>query len=267
MNHTPNLLWLSVSPYLKCFDRRLLSQLVKVGPVRQWEYSQTIDEPCCVDSVVAALHHYVSDRAALEQRAGNSYYKVHLLGHGVSGAVALLYARRYPERVASLTLLSVNVRPAINWQAHYYALRRLLPCSRAIILAQLSRNLFGNQPARFYKALAQLLEKDLDSNLTFHSLAHHTEIPSEGTEVPLLVCNGAQDSIICSQKQTLWRDVMKPGDRLWQCPEGNHFFHFHHAEATASAITEHISNVSNSVQPQLASDERIVFQATVPWGC
>ncbi|PZO11174.1 MAG: hypothetical protein DCF25_19905 [Leptolyngbya foveolarum] len=262
MNHTPNLLWLSVSPYLKCFDRRLLSRLVKIAPVRQWEYSQTVDEPCCVDAVVAALHSYVSDRAALEQRSGNPHYKVHLLGHGVSGVVALLYARRHPERVASLTLLSVNAMPAVNWQAHYYALRQLLPCSREIILAQVARNLFGNQPARLYKAIAQLLEKDLDSNLTLHSLAHHTEIPAESTTVPLLVCNGAHDSIICSQKQTLWHDAMKPGDRLWQCPEGNHFFHFHHAEATASVITAHISNIGNPPRNQLASDERIVFQAT-----
>ncbi len=262
MNHTPNLLWLSVSPYLKCFDRRLLSQLVKIAPVRQWEYSQTVDEPCCVDSVVVALHDYVSDRANLEERSGNPHYQIHLLGHGVSGVVALLYARRHPERVASLTLLSVNAMPAVNWQAHYYALRQLLPCSREIVLAQMSRNLFGNQPARFYKALAQLLEKDLDSNLTLHSLAHHTEIPAEKTEVPLLVCNGANDSIVCSQKQT-WHDVMKPGDRLWQCPEGNHFFQFHHAEATAKVIIEHISHISHPPQTQRASDERIFFQATV----
>lgn len=241
MNHTSNLLWLSVSPYLKCFDRRLLSRLVKIAPVRQWEYSQTVDEPCSVDAVVAALHDYVSDRAALERRSGNAHYKVHLLGHGVSGVVALLYARRHPEYVGSLTLLSVNARPAVNWQAHYYALRQLLPCSREIVLAQMSKTLFGHQPARFYKALAHLLAKDLDSNLTLHSLANHTEVPKGSTEVPLLVCNGEYDAIVCSQKQALWQDVMKPGDRLWQCPKGNHFFHFHHAQETAKVIAEHIA--------------------------
>lgn len=243
MNPNPNLLWLSVSPYLKCFDRRLLLQLAKVAPIRQWEYSQTVDEPCSMDAVVAALHDYVSDRATLERQSGNPDYKVHLLGHGVSGAIALLYARRHPEHVASLTLLSVNAMPAVNWQAHYYALRQLLPCSREMVLAQISRTLFGEQPLRFCKALAHLLAKDLDSNLTFHSLAHHAKVPSGSTEVPLLVCNGAQDAIICGQKQSLWQDVMKSGDRLWQCPKGNHFFHFHQAEATARVITEHLSDV------------------------
>jgi len=265
MNHDQNLLWLSVSPHLKCFDRRLLSRLAKIAPVRQWEYSQTVDESCCVDSVVAALHNYLSDtpqewpchRAALKCQSDNEHYKVHLLGHGVSGVVGLLYARQHPERVASLTLLSVNAAPAVNWQAHYYALRQLLPCSREIILAQMSRSLFGNQPARFSKALAHLLAKDLDSNLTFHSLAHNTSIPAGSTKVPLLVCNGEKDAIVCSQGQSEWRKAMKPSDRLWQCPEGHHFFHFHHAESVTKAIQKHIDSASVQIQPRIANRKAI----------
>ncbi|MGB3298973.1 MAG: alpha/beta hydrolase [Phormidesmis sp.] len=263
MNHAPNLLWLSVSPSLKCFDRRLLSRLVKVAPVRQWEYAQTMDEPCCANAIVAALHEYVSDRATLEQRSGNPNAKVHLLGHGVSGAIALLYARQYPERVASLTLLSVNAKPAVNWQAHYYALRQLLPCSREILLIQMARNLLANQPARFSRALAQLLAKDLDSSLTFHSLAHHTDIPTDSSEVPLLVCNGDRDLIISNHQPALWHDAMKPDDRLWQCPEGNHFFHFHHAEVTANIIAEHISSAIAQSQNRPPNYEPIAFEAIV----
>ncbi len=234
-----DVLWLSVSPHLKCFDQRLLSQLITAAPIRRWEYCQTLDEPCCIKSVVEALHEYVSDRAALEKSSGHGDYKVHLVGHGVSGIVGLLYARRYPQQVASLTLLSVSAMPAVNWQAHYYALRQLLPCSREIILAQMTRLLFGQQPIRFAKALMQLLARDLDSNLTLHSLAHHTEIPPSGADVPLLVCNGQEDSIICAQKQALWHDWMKPGDRLWQCPEGHHFFHFQHPTVVANRIADH----------------------------
>ncbi len=240
MNQDPNMLWLSVSPNLKCFDRRLLSRLTSTVPVRHWAYSQTVDEPCCIASVVASLHEYVSDRAALERRSGQAHYQVHLLGHGVSGIVALLYARRYPQHVASLTLLSVNPMPAINWQAHYYALRQLLPCSREIILAQMTKLLFNQQQPRFAKALSCLLAKNLDSSLTLHSLAHHATIPSGGTNVPLLVCNGDADSIVCSQEQSLWHDYMKPGDRLWHCPEGKHFFHFDYAKETADVIKQHV---------------------------
>jgi len=260
-NLNSDLLWLSVSPYLKCFDRRLLSQLVKVAPIRQWEYCQSVDEPCCADLAVSALHEYVSDRANLEAQSGNANYRVHLLGHGVSGVVALLYARQHPERVASLTLLSVNAMPAVNWQAHYYALRKFLPCSREMILAQIAKTLFDRQPTRFSKALVSLLTKDLDSNLTFHSLAHHAQIPAGGTEVPLLVCQGEQDSMVDNQGQTQWQDVMKECDRLWQCPNGRHFFHFNHAATTANVIAEHIKAARSQLQTKMTTLEPAISKA------
>jgi pimeloyl-ACP methyl ester carboxylesterase len=227
-HNQPNVLWLSVSPYLKCFDQRLLSRLVKTAAIQRWEYCQSLDEPCSIDAVISSLHEYLSDRP----------HKTHLLGHGVSGVIALLYARRYPQRVASLTLLSVGAMPAVNWQAHYYALRGHLPCSRDMILAQMSRLLFGQQPARFSNALAQLLKQDLDSNLTLHSLAHHTQVAPGGVEVPLLICEGQIDSILQGH-ETSWQKWMKPGDRLWSCPEGNHFFHFQHSVAVAKAISDY----------------------------
>ena len=59
MNNAPHMLWLSVSQFLKCFDQRLLARLVKVGPVRRWEYLHTADEPCCIDAKIAALHDHV----------------------------------------------------------------------------------------------------------------------------------------------------------------------------------------------------------------
>ena len=86
----PNVLWLSVSPYLQHFDQRLLSQLAKAATVRRWEYCQTVDEPCCAQSIVDALHEYVSDRAALEASFNQPLQPIHLAGHGVSGAIALL---------------------------------------------------------------------------------------------------------------------------------------------------------------------------------
>ena len=246
-----NLLWLSVSPHLKCFDRRLLAQLVKKYPVRTWEYAQTVDEACCLDSMVKALHEYVSDRNALEHRSGNADYKVHLMGHGMSGIVALMYARCYPEHVASLTLLSVNANPAVNWQAHYYALRQLLPCSREMVLSQMARMLFGHQPRRFSKALSRLLASDLDSSISLHSLAHDIAIPVGATDVPLRGCNGEQDSIVQAQRAVLWRKCMKPDDHIWQCPEGHHFFHFQHADVVADVIAAHVQNhhATSSLQP------------------
>ena len=232
-NEKPDALWLSVSPHLKGFDQRLLSQLSASATVRRWEYCQTIDEPCCIEAVVSDLHHYLQLRAETAAQR-----PIHLLGHGVSGVVGLLYARQYPQQVASLTLLSVGSQPAINWQAQYYALRQLLPCHREMLLMHLAKLLFGAEPARFTKALATLLARDLDNNLTLHSLAHHFKIEPGGVAVPLMVCNGTAD-IVTSQQSEDWAQQMKLGDRLWHCQDGNHFFHFHHPEKTARAIAHY----------------------------
>lgn len=237
MYRKPDVLWLSVSPHLKCFDQRLLSQLIRHSAVRRWQYCQTIDEPCSIESVVNSLHEYLRSRVPVTE--GQQLPKVHLIGHGVSGVVGLLYARQYPQHVSSLTLLSVAALPAINWQAHYYALRNLLPCSREVILGQMTRLLFGDQSPRFVTALAQLLLRDLDSNLTLHSLAHNVRVAAGGVEVPLLICNGALDSVIASGQQKGWQRWMKSGDRLWHCPEGLYFFHFQHYKAVAKTILDY----------------------------
>ena len=245
MRKRPDVLWLSVSPYLKCFDQRLMSHLVKHSSVRRWKYCQTIDEPCSVDGVVSALHSYLVSRSAM---AGDQPLpKVHLMGHGVSGVVGLLYARKYPQYVASLTLLSVSSMPAVNWQAHYYALRKLLPCSREIILGQMTKLLFGQQAPRFTTALAQLLAKDLDGNLTLHSLAHSSHIAAGGVEIPMLVCNGAHDDIVAAQQQMDWSQWLKPEDKLWNCPEGRHFFHFHHYKVVAKTIMDYWRQLPTSL--------------------
>ncbi|MEL6553171.1 MAG: alpha/beta hydrolase [Cyanobacteria bacterium J06621_11] len=256
MHKRPDVLWLSVSPYLKCFDQRLLSQLVKHSTVRRWKYCQTIDEPCSIESVVETLHAYFLERfaanadASTDTNADRSPAKVHLIGHGVSGVVALLYARKYPQHIASLTLLSVGSSPAINWQAHYYALRKLLPCSREVILGQMTRLLFGQQAPRFVTALAQLLAKDLDSNLTLHSLAHSSHIAAGGVEVPMLVCHGEHDDVVTAQQQADWGRWLKPEDRLWHCPEGLHFFHFYRYKAVAKTILNYWAKLPSALAEQ-----------------
>lgn len=228
LSHT--IVWVSVSPCLKCLDQRLLGQLAAYSPVKYWEYFQTADEPCALNEAIGLLHDYLSSEPA----------PVHLMGHGMSGIVALLYARRYPEQVASLTLLSVGALPAINWQAHYYGLRRLLPCSREMVLGHMARLMFGPEPARFARALPQLLARDLDGSLTLHSLAKRGQISAGGVDnVPLLVCNGSEDATVGGKRQADWAGCLKAGDRLWQCPQGRHFFHFHQAALVAEAIAYH----------------------------
>ncbi|NJN21624.1 MAG: alpha/beta hydrolase [Leptolyngbya sp. RL_3_1] len=231
-------LWLSVSPNLARFDQRLLQHLAKGYRVGFWEYTQPLDAPCCLDPVVVLLHDFLKPR---EQ-------PVHLVSHGISGIVAWAYACQHPERVRSLTLLSVGANPMVTWHAHYYALRRLLPCGRDLILAQMARLLFGVQPPSMTAALVERLKRDLDHGLTLHALPALVQGPCWSTApvaAPLLVCNGANDVIADANDQAQWAQWLKRGDRRWVCPEGRHFFHYDYPKLVAEAIQDHWQNVAS----------------------
>ena len=123
----PEVLWLNVSPRLKALSYPLLRCLDELRRVACWEYTQEQDEPNSLEVAVDMLHSYLQSLP----------HPVHLMGHSIAGVVGLLYARRYPENVKSLTLLSVGVQPAIDWQAHYYTRLKLLPCPRSFVLTQM----------------------------------------------------------------------------------------------------------------------------------
>ena len=247
MTQKSSALWLTVSPHLKKFDQRLLCQLAKYTTVRRWEYYQTPDEPCCLETPVNALHDYFRRC----DRTDAPPHQLHLLGHGLSGVIGLIYARRFPHRVKSLTLLSVGASPAINWHSQYYALRQLLPCSRDLVLAQMVRLLFAKQGRSLTQPLMQVLERDLDTGLALHSLVQRTEIAAGGIEPPLFLCMGEQDGIIDDLARERWQPYLKPSDRLWQCPQGNHFFHFDYPKPVVSAIRDYWHSLPTTVQHPL----------------
>ena len=226
MNVQHDALWLSVSPHLQRFDQRLQQVLVQAVPIRQWGYHQTADEPCCLETALMLLHDYLKQQDR----------PMHLLGHGMSGVVGLLYTYRHPEHVASLTLLSVGANPTVSWHSHYYALRNLLPCNRRMVLMQIARLLFGPHSPAILQTITAMLENDLDRCLTLHSLANCTTIKLEQIEPPLLVCQGKHDVILDPNTQLQWEQFLKKGDRLWQCPEGRHFFHYDYPQIVAEAI-------------------------------
>lgn len=228
MSHLPSALWLTVSPNLKRFDQRLLCRLSKRVSIARWEYIQTVDEPCCLEVVIDLLHEY------LYKNLTETNKPVDMIGHGLSGIVGWLYAQRYPEHVRSLTLLSVGANPAVNWHAHYYALRQLLPCSREIILAQMARMLFGPRSCDITRVLVQMLAQDLDLGLALHSLVNCQEIEPAQIKPPLMVCQGAHDAVVNSAER--WQPLLKPSDRIWTCPQGHHFFHFDQPRLVETAI-------------------------------
>ena len=221
MTDTPNALWLNVNPSFQQLDQKLLTCLAQSCQVAHWAYSQTPDEPSSLEVALTLLHDYVKglDRP------------IHLVGHSTGGLLGLLYARRFPRRVKSLTLLSVGVNPAVDWKAHYYAQLELLPCSRTRLLMQMAYILLGKQPTHILRSWVEILEQDLIQSLSIHSLVERYSIFPSGVPVPLLVCGGQEDAIVDPMHLQGWQPWLKPGDRLWLCPQGRHFFQATHPTA------------------------------------
>lgn len=226
MSHPPSALCLSVSLALQCFNRPLLRELSQFSAVAQWEYSQSPDEPCSFDKALVLLHDYLKplDRP------------IHLIGHGLSGTLGLLYARKHPERVRSLSLLSVGANPLIDWQAHYFSQRQFLKCSQAFILTQVVNNLFGSQCPLMTQRLVALLEHDLDTSISPHSICSQQHIPPGDVPVPLMVGRGENDVVIDPNALDQWQPWFKDSDFQWECSGGLHFFQYSHPVKVARQI-------------------------------
>ncbi|MER3587432.1 MAG: hypothetical protein C4322_02855, partial [Mastigocladus sp. ERB_26_1] len=140
--------------------------------------------------------------------------------------IALLFARRYPQKVRSLALLAVASQSANTWQAHYYQQRLLFPLSREQVLVNSVRTLFGNQSPANTKKLMTALIRDLDESPTPHSLFRLVHLPKGGVSMPMLVCGSKNDPIVTPPELQDWQNWLKPEDILWECPKGYHFFHY-----------------------------------------
>lgn len=224
--HCPDALWLNLSPSWQRLDGKLLANLARDCSIAHWAYRQGPDEPACLEVVLNLLHDYMEgcDRPP------------HLIGHGIAGLVALLYSRRHPERVRSLTLLAVGVNPMVDWQAHYYAQLERLPWSRRQVLQRMACRLFGHQAQPLVEGWAKLLEQDLWHSPSPHCLARRPHLAPSQVPVPLLVCGGDQDPVVDRDQLEGWRPWLKAEDRLWHCPGGRHFFQASHPQALGREI-------------------------------
>ncbi len=221
-------LWLNTSPSFQCFDQPLVDFFSKHTAIAQWQYCQNEDEPSSLDIALVLLHDYIKTCAQ----------PIHLIGHGTSGLLALLYARKHPKRVKSLTLLGVGCNPGVNWQAHYYAFRQLFASNRETILTQMVYNIFGYQDAKSTNNLISILQKDLDLSPSAHSLFKRKSEITGGICKPLMVCGSQDDLIVDPNALDGWQKYLKEGDRLWKCEEGHHFFYYFYPEQVGEAILE-----------------------------
>ncbi|MBD6619643.1 alpha/beta hydrolase [Komarekiella sp. 'clone 1'] len=226
MSKLPDVLWLNTSPSLQYFAQPLLCYLSSQVTMQEWKYRQSQDEVSSLDAAVVLLHDYLK----------TCNRPVHLIGHSTAGLLGLLYSRRYPETVKSLTLLAVGVDAAVDWQAHYYTHRQFL--SRQKLLTDMVYNLFGYQDTCTLKSLTHLLEQDLDCSLSPHSLFETVSMTPNRVSVPLMVCGSLNDIVVKPDALQGWRSHLKEGDRLWSCLEGWHFFHFFQYQLVAEQLLD-----------------------------
>ena len=221
-------LWVSASPSLKYFHRRLLNNLSKVVELEFWEYYQTLDESSSIEGAVNLLDEHLS----------KSDRPVHLIGHGIGGVIALCYSRIYPTKVASLTLLSVAVQPGINWHSYYYTQLQSLPFSRDCILKSVASNLFPHTCASHVHGLVDRLERDLIESPSNHSLFRLDILAEGGLEMPVMICGSQDDPVISAPALYGWTSYFKSIDTIWRSSTGGHFFHHFHSELVSYQIQQ-----------------------------
>jgi pimeloyl-ACP methyl ester carboxylesterase len=266
MSSETRVLWLSANPALKRFNRPLMKALTSRHQVHEWAFYQSPDEALSLDVAVNLLQDYLSDPLGSDQNAPTHslvHSPVHLIGHSTSGLIGLLYAWQYPQYVRSLTLLSVGVNLTLDWQAHYYAQAQFLRCSRSMLLAQMAYNLFGLQSRGTTLALVNLLEQDLLTSPSPHTLSYHHQISPAEVPVPVLVCGGESDIIIEPRLLEGWQPWLQtsqssqqPADRIWFCPNGGHFFHSEHPELVNSQIQDFWAELEATNSPLLRHPSR-----------
>jgi pimeloyl-ACP methyl ester carboxylesterase len=226
MQERAKFLWISASPSLKQFHRRLLNVLSATVEIEFWEYIQTLDEGSSIDKALELLHEYL---VSTDDR-------VNLIGHGIGGVIALEYARQYPDRVTSLTLLSVAVQPAITWHSFYYSQLRSAPSDRYCVLRSIAINLFPYNCLSHIYGLVERLDRDLVEAPSNHSLFHLDIMTVGGVKMPLMICGSQTDPVVTESALSGWNNYLKPVDVSRSYPTGGHFFHHFHPELVGHHI-------------------------------
>ncbi len=232
------ILWVSASPSLKYFHRRLLNSLSKVVEIEFWEYYQTLDEGSSIDGAIDLLQEYLSS---------NSDVPIHLIGHGIGGVIALGYARKHPPKVASLTLLSVAVQPGNNWHSYYYTQLQSFPCDRHYMLRSIAIDLFPGICSTHIQDLAERLERDLLESPSNCSLFKLDILPKGEVDMPVMICGSKDDPVITSSALYDWRSHFKSGSNIWRADTGGHFFHHFHSEL----VSDRIQQFWQTLEPKL----------------
>ena len=221
------ILWIDLQPTLHCFNQPLTRRLVKNRAIKRWSFQHELDEACSIETI----------HSLMLETINNGKEKFHLMGHGISGTIAHLFACKYPDAAHSVTLLSADTAITNQWTSHYLKMRSQLPCSRDKILLHLSSQIFGSNLSKKYPIFASLLAKCLDEEYIFGSIASQIRLGSlKASDVPTLVINGNNDFVVDRNAKTRWEEQLKPGDHYRSMENARHFFQYQQANQTTDVI-------------------------------
>ena len=54
----------------------------------------------------------------------------------------------------------------------------------------------------------------------------------------LMVAGSSEDQIVPWSEVEKWQNILKPEDQLWQCPTGEHFFHYFQPQFMGEKLLE-----------------------------
>ena len=246
MNNS-KILWIDLQPSLYSLLKRTVQTLGQHVKVKRWALEHDLDESCDVEVV----------HSLLRQTIENCSTPVHLVGHGISGTVAYLYAQKYPDNIYSVSVLSVDTRSTNQWTSHYQSMRSQLPCSRYHILTHLSRLLVGKQTEKVVHIITRLLAKCLDNDFVYGSIVQSQTITNlSKAVVPILVINGENDFVVDKQSYERWKHNLKPGDCYQEIAQGRHFFPFTEWSQTAKMIESFIKMVPDQNRSQSSENHQ-----------
>ena len=237
--NTSQILWIDLQPSLYCLFKRTAETLGKHFKVKRWAFEHDLDESCDLEIV----------HSLLRQTIENCSTPFHLVGHGISGTIAYLYAQRYPKNISSVSVLSVDTRSTNQWTSHYQSMRSQLPCSRFHILSHLSSLLVNRNSEQVENIVTKLLARCLDNDFVYGSIINTQTIENiNKANVPILVINGEKDFVVDEQSYDRWKYYLKPGDCYQNIANGRHFFPFTEWRQTSYMIESFIKMVPEKSQ-------------------
>ena len=133
----------------------------------------------------------------------------------------------------------MGFNPYLDWLSYYYSWRNHWSCSQEIVLAHLAKYLFGFHSNYYRQALVKILAKATVYSLSRHSFyKRYNNFAVPSVDCRLMIAGSIEDKIVPWSEIEKWRWKLKPDDILWQCPRGEHFFHYFQPQLIGEKLLE-----------------------------